>query len=107
MLGGEAINFAYAARYLKMAMDYILRREEKERARIITEYPRLDSVPEWQVLLSNWKIVNRVREITVFQARRFAKALASGTVSALKHLYEAISDFHKERLAGSRQCYIR
>lgn len=105
-LGGVQINFAYAAQYLKMALDLILRREEKERARIIAEYPRLDSVPDWQVLLSHWKVVNRVREITAFQARRFAKALASGETPMLKHLYEEIPDFHKERLSGRRQCYV-
>lgn len=105
-LGGETINFAYAARYLKMALDYILKREEKERELILAVYPGLDAIRDWQVILSHWKIVNRVRQITAFQAKRFGKALASGKMPMLKHLYEEIPNFHKEHLSRRRQCYI-
>ena len=36
----------------------------------------IDSEPEWDVILTEWRIVHQVRKMTRFQAERFAKYLA-------------------------------
>lgn len=66
---------AYAIKYLKTALDFVKRREEKEREFIIEYYPELDSVTDWQVKLTDWKLEFDVHTITSYQAKRFAKWL--------------------------------
>lgn len=48
-----------------------------ERKRIAAYYPDLDSISDWPVLLSEWKLAKNVREITDYQAKRFAKTLSA------------------------------
>jgi hypothetical protein len=57
-------------------MDFV--GEAEERKNIQTVYPNLDNITDWQVLLSNWKIVN--------------------------HLYEEIPNFHTHHLNNPAHC---
>lgn len=75
---GQAINYAYAIRYLKAALDYVRKREVTERGLLDAINPEICKVPEWQVKLSEWKLQNTVREMNEYQAKRFVKSLCSG-----------------------------
>lgn len=70
---GSAVNYAYAVRYLNKALEHVREREKNERENILGYYPNIDSVADWQVFLSEWKLENEVREITPYQAKRFVK----------------------------------
>ena len=74
-VGGKTVEYAHAIRYLKTAMDFIRKREEQEKALLDAVDPAICRVPEWQVRLSEWKMSAGVREITAYQAKRFAKAV--------------------------------
>jgi hypothetical protein len=86
-LGGENLNFAYFARFLKIAMDFLKQREMEEAELIEKYYPELDNIRDWNVLLSHWKFVNRVRAINDFQAKRFAKCLEKREVPVAVQLF--------------------
>lgn len=80
-------NYAYIVRYLKMALDYLVKREQSEENLIKQHYPNINKVEQWVVILSHWKLLNHVRAITPYQAKRFAKYLNSGNVTLLTNLY--------------------
>ena len=74
-VGGEEVDYAYAIPYLNRMKEYLVKREEQE-ARLIKEhFSDLETIPEWQVRLSEWKMAHHVRSITKYQAKRFAKTL--------------------------------
>lgn len=75
-------QFASATKYLNTALQYLREREETERKRIAAYYPDLDSISDWPVLMSEWKLAKNVREITDYQAKRFAKTLSATQKSA-------------------------
>lgn len=72
-IGGSQVDFAYAIRYLKKAMDHIKARELEEKKLLDAVDPSICANPEWQVQLSEWKIEKKVRVLTPYQAKRFAK----------------------------------
>lgn len=74
-IGGIAVDYAYAIRYLKTALDYIRKREEGEKALLDAIDPSICQDAEWPVKLSEWKLRAGVRTITKYQAKRFAAAL--------------------------------
>ena len=74
-IGGIAVDYAYAIRYLKTALDYIRKREEGEKALLDAIDPSICQDAEWSVKLSEWKLRAGVRTITKYQAKRFATAL--------------------------------
>lgn len=74
-IGGIAVDYAYAIRYLKTALDYIRKREEGEKALLDAIDPSICQDAEWPVKLSEWKLRAGVRTITEYQAKRFATAL--------------------------------
>lgn len=76
-IGGKSVNYAYAIRYMKKALDFIRAREEKEKILLDAIDPAICREPEWPVKLSEWRLEKGVRELTEFQAKRFAKALGS------------------------------
>lgn len=97
---GNAANYPYIVRYLNMALDY-LRARELEEVRVIRKYyPEIDTVNEWMVLLSHWKILNRVREITDHQAKRFGRYLAAGKYVYVKNLF---ADPYKDKFVNLSQ----
>lgn len=74
-IGGKAVNYAYAIRYMKKALDFIREREKKEKELLNKVDPAICMNSDWPVKLSEWKLGKGVREITEYQAKRFAKAL--------------------------------
>ena len=71
---GEPVNYSYAIRYMKTAMDFIKKREEDEKALIDAVDPSVCENADWPLKLTEWKLAHGVRNITSFQAKRFAKA---------------------------------
>lgn len=71
---GKLINYTYAIRYLRKALEHVQKREIEEK-QIISKFIDLSSINDWMVLLSEWKIKNTVRWITDYQAKRFVKVL--------------------------------
>lgn len=86
-IGNFETNYAYLAKFLKIALEFIQERELSEESLIKQYYPNIDKVHEWVVVLSHWKIINKVRKITDFQAKRFAKYLKKGKVINLTNLF--------------------
>lgn len=74
----ESMSYAYLIKYFRKALFYLRDREKKEAEMIEKYYPDIYNLAEWQVLLSNWKLLNRVRSITDFQAKRFAAYIKTG-----------------------------
>lgn len=81
------MNYAYLAKFFKIALQFIQNRELEERELISQYYPNLSNVHEWVVVLSHWKILNKVRRITDYQAKRFAKYLTKGELSYITNLF--------------------
>ena len=73
-IGGKAVDYAYAIRYLKTAMDHIRKREEQEKVYLDEVDPSICKDPNWPLKLTQWKLDKQVRAITPYQAKRFAKA---------------------------------
>lgn len=73
----QAINYAYAIRYLKTALDYVRAREVTERGLLDAIDPDICKNPEWPVALSEWKLEKGVREMNEYQAKRFVKSFCS------------------------------
>lgn len=73
-IGGKVVDYAYAVRYLKTALDFIRKREEEEK-RILDEVAPgfTDRNPEWPVALSEWKLEKKARSFTLNLAKRFVK----------------------------------
>lgn len=76
-VGGKAVDYAYAIRYLKTAMDFIRTREVEEKALIDAENPDVCKDTNWPLKLSEWKLDKKVRTITPHQAKRFVKSILS------------------------------
>ena len=74
-VNGKAVDYAYAIRYLKTAMDFIKAREVEEKALIDAENPEICKDADWPLQLSEWKLEKKVRTITPHQAKRFVKAV--------------------------------
>lgn len=74
-IGGVAVDYAYAIRYLKTAMDYIRRREAEEKELLDAVDPHICEDSEWPLKLSEWKMTAGVRNITPYQAKRFAASV--------------------------------
>lgn len=71
-IAGTAVDYAYGIRYLKTMLDFVRKREAVERELISSVDASICDNYEWPVLLSTWKLTCNVRQITAFQARRFA-----------------------------------
>lgn len=70
-IANATMNYAQSLPYLKIALDYLREREEKE-AKILNRY--MDLYPDWQVDLSEWKMENQYHRLTETRAKAFAKA---------------------------------
>ena len=73
---GRMSNYAEVIRYLNKALAFVKEREKTEQALIEKHFPQLLDNPEWAAELSEWKLAKGVRQITDYQAKRFAKHLA-------------------------------
>lgn len=73
-LGKYAVTYADIIKHLKFALDAVRKRETEE-AKIINEYIDLNSYPEWQLKLSDFKYENNIHKIGPKYAKQFAKYL--------------------------------
>ena len=85
-------NYAYAIKYLHKALKYIQDRERNDFIKI-SSYLRKDisALPNIDLILTDWKFNNKVREITDTQAKRFSVYLSNIKDLNLK-AQEIISD---------------
>ena len=95
-----SLDYAYLIPYFKKALEYIREREQQE-AELIKQYVQLKDFPEWQILLSHWKIAKKVHKFTNYQAKRFAKYLKAGTYFEMTHLFDKEYQITKPDLHGS------
>lgn len=72
-IANKAVDYAYAIRYLKTALDFIRSREANEKTLLDAVDPSICKDSDWPLKLSEWKMKMGVRNITEFQAKRFAK----------------------------------
>lgn len=73
-IGGESVDYAFAIRYLKTALDFIRKREADEKMVLDEVAPGFtDRNPEWPVALSEWKLEKKARSFTPVLAKRFVK----------------------------------
>lgn len=95
-----SLDYAYLIPYFKKALEYIREREQQE-AELIEQYVQLKNFPEWQILLSHWKIAKKVHKLTDYQAKRFAKYLEAGIYFEMAHLFDKKYQSNKPDLHGS------
>lgn len=69
------LSYAQLVKYLKIALDFVVKREESEFTLISEYFTGLSEVSDWQIILSEWKLEKNIHEITEYQAKRFAKYL--------------------------------
>jgi len=82
-VGGTAVNYEYALRYLRKALSHIREREEAEKENIrLAGGEAILADPDWPLYLSEWKMNTGIRNITEYQAKRFVKTALAGGVSA-------------------------
>lgn len=74
-VGGEQIDYAYAIRYLKTALDYVRVREKEEKAILDSIDPSICLNKDWPLTLSEWKLERKVRILSKYQAKRYANSL--------------------------------
>jgi len=74
-VGGERVDYAFAIRYLKTAMNHVRKRELHEKECLDAIDPHICEDPDWPLRLSQWKLNTNVRAINPYQASRFAKSL--------------------------------
>jgi len=79
-INGKVVSYAHAVRYLKYAYQYLKEREVYELSLIKNYLPNIEDDKTWMVDLSEWKLLKNVRNITDYQAKRFAKFLEGGRV---------------------------
>ena len=73
-IGSKAVDYAYAVRYLKTALDFVRKRETEEKKVLDEVAPGFtDRNPEWPVALSEWKLEKKARSFTPNLAKRFVK----------------------------------
>ena len=71
---GAKVNFAYAIRYLNKALEFVRIREKNERENIDAVDSNICTANiEWSLAVSEFKLEMGVRELTPYQAKRFAK----------------------------------
>lgn len=95
-MGSYCEDYAKMIKHFKRAIEIIREREAEEMLYIKKYYPQADQIPEWQVLLSHWKLNNHIRFINDFQAKRIAKYLEAGKYEENAHLFERETFYRDE-----------
>lgn len=72
-IAGKEVSYAHGIRYLKTALDFVRKREAKEKEILDKVDPTISRDTDWPLVLSEWKIGKGVRAITPYQAKRFAR----------------------------------
>lgn len=76
-VGGNYVDYSYAIRYLKTALDFVRSREAEERSLIDAVNADVCKDPNWPLKLSEWKLNAGIRTITPYQAKRFVRHCAA------------------------------
>ena len=106
-LGSYCNDYAKMIKHFKRAIEIIRERETEEMAYIKKYYPDADQIPEWQVLLSHWKLNNHIRVINDFQAKRVAKYLESGKYEENAHLFDKEEFYNMNATFGGKYAYTQ
>lgn len=80
-VGRSCISYAQSLKYLNRILEYLKKIQEAEKT-LLTEARLeqwIEKTAEWDVAVLEWRIKNRIRRLTPFQARRFAKELSGLT----------------------------
>lgn len=104
-LGKYCEDYAKMIKHFKRAVEIIQEREAEEMAHVKKYYPRAENIPEWQILLSHWKLNNHIRFINDFQAKRIAKYLEAGKYEENAHLFESEKFYKHTATAGGKYEY--
>ena len=75
---GHPVDYAYAIRYLKTALDFVRKREAREKELLDAVDSSICQDSDWPVHLSEWKLKSGVRNLTEYQAKRFVTAAKKG-----------------------------
>lgn len=86
-MGRYVEDYAKMIKHFKRAIEIIKERESVEIAAIKKYYPQADSIPEWEVKISHWKLHNNIRFITDYQAKRIARYFEKGEFIEIKNLF--------------------
>lgn len=73
-IGSYSSTYASLVPMLNSMSRFLKEREKKELQYIKEIMPDFE-MHEWQIALSDWKLANKVRRITPFQAKRFLRAM--------------------------------
>lgn len=110
-LGNYGKDYARMLQHFRNALKIIQKREEKELNYIIKHYPEVESIVDWQLYVSHWKIKNQIRVVTDFQAKRIAAYLKTRQYFQMKHMFEpviqykeSLKDFVPRNLYGDKDC---
>ncbi len=87
-MGAYCEDYAKMIKHLKKAVEHLEEREAAEIASIKVYFPEADQIPEWQIKLSHWKMKNKIRFITDFQAKRIAKYFEAGEFYEIENLFK-------------------
>lgn len=78
-VGGKILSYAEALRYLNKILEYIRKRDQEIPATLkeagLEKW--MQAHPDWDVLLTEWRIANQIRNMTFYQVKRFAKSIAA------------------------------
>ena len=99
-LGRYANDYAKMIKPFKHTVEIIEKREKEEMMKIKQYFPQADEIPEWQILLSHWKLNHNIRFITDFQAKRIAAYLQKGEFVENANLFET-EEFYKEEATNA------
>ena len=82
-LGGCTLSYADALKYLNKINSYLKEREAKEVEMLkeagLSEW--VEQNRDWMVQVCEWRIENRIRNLTLYQAKRFKKHLDNKNIS--------------------------
>ncbi len=78
-VGGVYLSYAESLLYLNHLLSFLSKREEEECTLLAEAGLRawIEENTDWPVMLSEWKIENKVRSMTDYQAKRFAKHISA------------------------------
>jgi len=77
-VGNTDLSYADSLKYLNICLQYLNKRREEEKVAMVEAGLKnwIDEHADWDVLVTEWRIENRIRKLTPFQAKRFARTLS-------------------------------
>lgn len=76
-IANNRLSYADSLLYLNIMHDYLQKRQKSERIMLQDAglLSWMEHNPEWDVALTEWRIKNRVRKLTPYSAKRFARTI--------------------------------